>query len=272
MNGGTSPVAAHYREAGSASGPHVLCIHPSSSSSAQWRSLMAQLAPRFRVRAVDIYGHGKSPRWIASRDLTLADEVALLKSALPGDESVNLVGHSYGGAIAVKVARMYPGSVASLMLYEPALWGTLARECPDDPATRELKSLRDETVALIDAGAAIAAAERFVDYWAGAGGWSALSEDRRKALVEGMPALRSGWTAVLADRPSLRDLNDIEVPWFLLTGTRSNRPARKVIQLLGETLSGAEIVEFDGLGHLGPITHAQVIDAAVVQFLARLQG
>lgn len=265
-----SPATAYCRETGS--GPHVLCVHPSSSSSAQWRGLMAQLAPRFCVRAVDIYGHGQSPRWTTARDLTLADEVALLESALPADEPVNLVGHSYGGAIAVKVALTYPGRVTSLVLYEPALWGMLARERPDDPATREVESLRDETVTLIDSCAASAAAERFVDYWGGAGGWSALSEDRRKSLVEGMPALRSGWNAAFSDRPSLRDLYDLQLPLFLLTGTSSKRPARKVIQLLRDALPLAEIIELDGLGHLGPITHPQVVNEAVVQFLDRLHG
>lgn len=264
-----SAVTAHYREAGS--GPAVLLVHASSSSSAQWRHLIERLSPRFHVIAVDIYGHGRSPRWAATRDLTLEDEVALLEPILPTGERIHLVGHSYGGAIAVAMALAYPDRVGSLSLYEPALWGTLVRECRDEAATQELVSLRDETVAYIDAGDPRAAAERFVDYWGGGGGWSALSEERQAALVAGMPALRSGWKAVFSTRPPLREVCDIAVPWFLATGTRSTRPPRRVIELLSGALSGPEVVELAGLNHLGPITHPGVVGDSMAQFLERIR-
>ena len=67
---------AFFREAGS--GPAVVCIHSSASSSAQWRPLMDRVAGRYRALAVDLYGSGKSPVWPAVRPLSLTDEVALL--------------------------------------------------------------------------------------------------------------------------------------------------------------------------------------------------
>ena len=65
---------AYVREAGT--GPAVVCVHASASSSAQWRPLMDRLASRFRTLAVDLYGSGKSSRWPNDRTLSLADQFA----------------------------------------------------------------------------------------------------------------------------------------------------------------------------------------------------
>ena len=71
-----APPLPFVRAAGS--GPGVVCLHSNASSSSQWRGLMELLAPRFRVLAPDSYGAGKSPDWPSDREISLADEVALI--------------------------------------------------------------------------------------------------------------------------------------------------------------------------------------------------
>src|SRR5512144_1989188 len=90
-------------------GPPVLCLHANASSSVQWRGLMKLLAPRFAVTAADSYDSGKSPPWPSDRVITLADEVALIEPLLDAtDGPVTLVGHSFGGAIALMAALANP--------------------------------------------------------------------------------------------------------------------------------------------------------------------
>jgi pimeloyl-ACP methyl ester carboxylesterase len=188
----------HYREAGS--GPFVLCIHSFSSSSAQYQGLMQRLGPRFRVVAADLYGHGRTPSWLGERRFTLADEAAPLEALLPDDTPVHLVGHSYGAAVALRVAGANRARVRSMTLYEPTMWGTLSQLCPGDPATREIEAVRDQTIQLIDGGRLEAAAERFIDYWAGPGGWAAVPGERRPRLVASVRSLRAAWTATFVER------------------------------------------------------------------------
>src|SRR5687768_12289273 len=98
-----------FREAGT--GPTVVCIHSNASSSAQWRALMELLSPKFRVLARDSYGAGKSPPY---RKASLRDEAALIEPVLRGASA--LVGHSYGGAVALVAALAHrPKAMA---LYE----------------------------------------------------------------------------------------------------------------------------------------------------------
>ena len=105
-----------------AAGDPVVCIHASASSAGQWTSLVERLDDRFRPLAVDLHGAGRSPAWRGDRPLTLADEVALLEPALAATGArFHLVGHSYGGAVALKVALAHPHWVASLTVFDERL-------------------------------------------------------------------------------------------------------------------------------------------------------
>ena len=113
------------------SGLAVLCLHSNASTSSQWRALAGLLADRHRVIAVDGYGAGKSPEWPDDRGLRLADEVELAASAIAlAGERFDLVGHSYGAAVAVKLALLHPARVRSLILYEPTLFHLVAGAHP----------------------------------------------------------------------------------------------------------------------------------------------
>ncbi|HPC11709.1 MAG TPA: alpha/beta fold hydrolase, partial [candidate division Zixibacteria bacterium] len=114
-------------------GATILCLHASTSSSKQWQPLAERMAARYRVVAADLYGYGQSPEWHGERPLTLDDEISLIADEIAAaDEPVHLVGHSYGGAVAARVAVAYPDRVASLTLYEPVMFGLLR----DDPNSR----------------------------------------------------------------------------------------------------------------------------------------
>ena len=255
----------HYRETGT--GPVVLCIHSFSSSSAQYHGLMRRLAPRFHVVATDLFGDGKSPVWAEKRRFTLADEAAPLEALLPDDGPVHLVGHSYGAAVALRIASANRTRVRSMALYEPAIWGTLANLSPDHPATLEIEAVRDLTIRLIERGRLEAAAECFIDYWAGLGCWAAQPEARRLKLLGSVRSLRTAWSATFFERWSAAALRSLDTRCLLISGARSTAAARHAIGLLRDTLPNTSVVNLDGLGHLGPITHPERVNEIVNTFL-----
>jgi pimeloyl-ACP methyl ester carboxylesterase len=228
---------------------------------------MERLAPRFRVIAADLYDHGESGPRPQARLLSMEDEAVALEALLPA-EPVHLVGHSYGAVVAMHIARRARVRVQSMALYEPALWGTLSHLCPGDAGTIEIEEIRDDTVRLVHAGLLAAAGERFIDYWAGAGTWSATPSQRRPKIMETVRLLGDGWHAVFAERWSAQALRSLDIPCLLLTGTRSTAAARRAVRLLRESLPRAAAVELEGLGHLGPITHPDLVNAAIEAFLA----
>ncbi len=262
----TAPARAFVREAGR--GPAVVCIHASASSSAQWRPLMDRLADRYRTLAVDLYGSGKSPSWPAVRPLALADEVALLGPVVAGvGERCHLIGHSYGGAVALAAALAAPERVASLILFEPVLFSILFAEDPTQPAAQEIVAVRDDTVAALERGDPHASGARFVDYWMGGGTWAAMPEPRREALAIAMGGVMAEWDAAFGEPTPLSAFAALDVPVLYMTGTESPESSRAVARLLTKVLPSVTAIEIEGVGHMGPVTHPDRINELIERHL-----
>ena len=260
----------HFREVGA--GPAVVCLHSSASSSGQWRTLMERLAPRFRVLAVDLYGSGRTPAWPGDRPMQLDDQVALLDAVFrAAGDRFHLVGHSFGGAIALKAALVDPSRLLSLVLYEPVLFSVLMADAPESDAAREILAVRDDTIRMIDQGDLEASAARFIDYWMGSGAWIATPENRKPAIAAAMRAVKPEWHAAFSEPAPLHAFAAIDVPTLLLTGTESKASARAVARLLTTVLPQARPVDLEGVGHMAPVTHPERVGPLIERFLEAVQ-
>jgi pimeloyl-ACP methyl ester carboxylesterase len=257
-----------FREAGTGSG--VVCMHANASSSSQWRALMDRLAPRFHVLAADGYGAGKGPPWPTDRTLTLGDEVAVLEPVLArAGDPFTLVGHSYGAAVALVAALQQPHRVRRLVLYEPTLFALLDAESPPPNDADGIRQTVAFAAARLLEGQRGAAAERFIDYWMGTGTWARMPEPRR-APIEAAIVNVQGWATALLEEPTpLSALRALQVPVLLLVGQDSPASSRGVARLLAQTLPALQVMELEGLGHMGPITHPEIVNAAIEAFLTR---
>jgi len=256
------PVAPFFREAGS--GPGVICLHSNASSSAQWRGLMDALAPKFHVIAADSYGAGKTPH--PGRKVTLRDEVELLEPvfAKAGDPFA-LVGHSYGGAIALVAALKYPRRVRALALYEPTLFSLV--EQPND--VDGIRNAADAAIALVNAGDPVGASRRFIDFWMGGESFDRMPERNREAITASIVSIEAWKEALFGEPTPLAAFSTLKVPVLLITGTRSPLSSRAVTHRLRRVLPQVEVTELEGLGHMGPVTHPQPVNDAIRRFLER---
>lgn len=112
-------IRTNYLEAGS-SGEHVVLIHgsgPGVTSYANWRLVLPALAEHFHVVAPDMVGFGYSdrPPGVEYGLKTWADQTVGLMDAL-GIERAHLVGNSFGGAIALRIATQHPDRAGKLVL------------------------------------------------------------------------------------------------------------------------------------------------------------
>ncbi|KLO44617.1 hypothetical protein ABW17_07885 [Mycobacterium nebraskense] len=103
-----------FRVAGS--GPALLLIHGVGDKSTAWEPVHAKLARRFTVIAPDLLGHGESEKPRADYSLAaFANGMRDLLAALDIDR-VTLVGHSFGGGVAMQFAYQYPQLVERIVL------------------------------------------------------------------------------------------------------------------------------------------------------------
>jgi pimeloyl-ACP methyl ester carboxylesterase len=262
------PARPFFREAGS--GPGVVCLHANASTSGQWRALMEALAGRCHVLAPDLFGSGQSPAWPADRQLSLHDEVDLLEPvfARAGDPHV-LVGHSYGAAVALIAAVSQPHRVRALIVYEPVLFALLDAESPPPNEADGIRGVVSDAIAALDASDPSRAAECFIDFWMGEGAWARMPASRKVPIAESIVNIRQ-WAAALLHEPTpLAAFSNLQIPVLFVKGSASPASSRGVARLLEGALPQIEVVELQGVGHMGPITHAEMVNDVIVRFLER---
>lgn len=258
----------YVREAGTGLG--VVCLHSNASTSGQWRGLIDRLAPGLHVLAPDSYDSGKSPQWPSDRIISLADEVSLIEPVLARAGSpLALVGHSYGAAIALIAALANPRGVRAIALYEPTLFALIEAEGPAPNDADGIRNAVAKAAIALDAGDQDAAARHFIDYWMGEGSWQATPEARKQPIAASVTNVRRWAHALMREPTPLTAFRSLDVPLLYMTGKRSTRSAHGVARLLISVLPNVEVVEFEHLGHMGPITHPEVVNEAIAGFLNR---
>ena len=261
-------VPPFFRETGA--GPGVVCLHANASSSSQWRSLMEELSPKFHVLAADSYGSGKSPPWPPG-DAWLRDEVALLEPVFErAGVPFVLVGHSYGGAIALIAALSQPSRVRALAVYEPTLFSLIDADSPPPNDAEGIKNAVRAATAQLDAGDSRSAAEAFIDFWMGKGSWASMPESRQEPITRSITNIPAWSNALLKEPTPLSAFRALTIPILYMTGSESPASSLGVARLLAPVLPNVEVIDFKGLGHMGPVTHPEPVNAAIARFLARL--
>jgi pimeloyl-ACP methyl ester carboxylesterase len=116
-----SQVVMHYRTAGS--GDAVVLLHGWPQTSHEWRKIIPQLAPRYRVIAPDLRGLGDTSRPLQGYDSgSIAGDVAELLQQLKV-ERYHLVGHDWGGPTAFALACLQPEAVRTLTIVDVTVPG-----------------------------------------------------------------------------------------------------------------------------------------------------
>jgi pimeloyl-ACP methyl ester carboxylesterase len=247
----------------------VVCLHAGSGTSAQWRSLTEQLGDRYRIIACDMSSSGRSPALGPEVAYTLDAEVDFLEPVFEAAGSAfHLIGHSFGGAVALKAALRHGSRVKSLTLIEPTLFALLLADAPDSDAAREILRHTESTSRLAEHGDFDAAGEEFVDYWDRPGAWAAMREETRAGLGANMRLIRQVWDALLRDTVRLSDIAAIDVATLLLLGANSNRPTRALGDILVGALPRLRRIDMEGVGHMAPLTHPDRVNPLIDAFVS----
>ena len=84
-----------------------------------------------------------------------------------------------------------------------------------------------------------------------------------------MMRYRHEFPLVDSHKTLVQAFSGLDVPVLYMVGEDSPAPSRAVARLLTRVIPRVEVVEFAGLGHMGPVTHPEIVNEAIRRFLER---
>ena len=249
------------------SGEPAVLLHCSLAHSGAWGGVMAGLADRLAMVAIDLPGHGETEfdPALDIQDQACETTIAVLERM---DGPAHLIGHSFGATVALRCAVTRPDLVASLSMYEPVYFSLLAA---GNPAAYAREMVESEAFSKhLLAGDRMQAAEAFLDRWGSHGGFHAMPEAQQKYMLRTIPMILENTHSVIEDRVgpvTLENIGGIEAPCLLMQGGRSPETIRFLNDLLEAALPNVERQVFQTTAHMGPISHAPEFVRVVRAFL-----
>jgi pimeloyl-ACP methyl ester carboxylesterase len=249
------------------SGDPVLLLHAGGSSNRQWRRLVPQLARRYRVLAPNLRGYGQTTPWPPDRVQGPSDPARIALAVcdgLPGP--LRIVGHSYGGWVAMRAALELGERVSHLVLIEPCPYALL-RLAGRHEALAEALALSDAVKRFGAQGRWLEVAGRFADYFGGDGTWEAMAPERREAFARQLQPNLHEWDGVLADETPAQHFGRMPAQVLVVGAPDTRRPIREMNEVLREACPHWRFVTLPEGGHMAPVTHGERVDPLLLGFL-----
>jgi pimeloyl-ACP methyl ester carboxylesterase len=255
-----------------AGGAPVVALHSSASNGRQWQPLVADLEHKQDVFALDLPGYGSEMKIdeLATGMGRIAQPVLSRIEQL--GEPVHIVGHSFGGGVALKVALSRPDLVKSLTLYEPAVFHILTGQSgADEDLLVMIQGLARTVISQEENGTPERGMMPFVDFWNGARTWDQMPQHRREGLAGLAGCVAADFKNAFEENWALDALGKLGVPTQVLMGMESPAIAQRVATLIYQNIRDAELVMLPGLGHMAPISAPDWVNPRISQHIARIE-
>jgi pimeloyl-ACP methyl ester carboxylesterase len=255
-------------------GEPVVLLHCTAGSGRQWAGAAEALRSDFRVIAPDLCGYGGTSHWPGNGTFNLAVEADLVAALLDMlGKPAHIVGHSYGGAVALQFASRHPHYVKTLTLIEPASFHLLRDgDDIDERAVREITETGNTVVNAVNCGDYQGGMRRFVDYWGGEGAWDALPTSQRLALAARISKVSLDFWATLNDPMRQADLASLEMPTLVVSGGQSPLPTRRICFHLARMIPDVTMQTIATAGHMLPFTHSNELLPLIVDHCGGRRG
>jgi len=259
----------HYVES-SGDGPTLVLVHSSGLNHRQWSPLRLALRATPRLLVPDLPGYGKSMPWEAAASFTMDDDVAAVSAVIEqAEQPVLLVGHSYGGYLAMRAALRAPERVSAILIHEPVIWGVFYG-LADEEKIREIERANADGLFLSEEhGGKERWWRRFIEIWGGEGAWDALPIERREAFLAVGPKVFAEVRALLLDRTPVETWAQLKMPMVVTVGRGTQPLEADACHILDDAMPNVGLVEIPG-GHMGPITAAGAFAAALEDLAERV--
>lgn len=257
----------HWQSFGEGERP-ALALHCMLGTSDLWAPVLEPLGDRITATAFDLPGHGQSARW--EPDGTPGSYQTLATRIAAGfiDRPLDLIGHSFGAVVALRIAVGAPQAIRSLTLIEPVLFEAIT----GSPDWVDWRGKQDRLDALLASGRHEEAAQDFIRDWGAGVPWAVLSERNRSRFIAQMPMVEDVSQANFTDpgriwRPD--GIEAIDAPVLLIHGEKSPAACAAICTAIAARLPDVGVASVPGAGHMLPLTHAKQLSDLIALNLDR---
>ncbi len=262
----SSTSAAGTSTTGSGSGPTVLFVPSSYSTPAAWKPVQRLLPPHWHCVATSLCGYGQTAETRSAGDSGMEHELrAVMSVARDSPGPLHLVGHSFGGTVALALALSGQIEVASLALFEANPLDLLRADHAELHAATLGMSQAFETAVL--SGERDAAA-RIIDFWGGAGAFAAMPAAVQDYCQQTDAANVLDWHCDFAYTITPAQLNRFNVPVLVVRGAHANPAMVAMTEVLATHLPQVQPLVVAGASHFLISTHPQDCAALLGAHLA----
>jgi pimeloyl-ACP methyl ester carboxylesterase len=167
-------------------------------------------------------------------------------------------------------ALRFPEKIRAIVVYEPTLFMLEEAAAPPPNGVDGIRNAVELAGHALDSGDTDAAASHFIDFWMGSGSWASTPAERKPAITKSIVNVRRWRHALTTQSTPLAAFAALTMPVLYMTGGRSPESAHAVARRLAPVLPRVTKLKFDALGHMAPVTHAEIVNAAIVDFLKKL--
>ncbi len=248
-------------------GPPVVLLHAGIADRTMWREHLAPIADSGRrALALDLPGFGEAGLEPGPQSPW---EDVLQTLRVVSAEPVALVGNSYGGAIALRVAAVAPSAVASLALISSPAPGA------EDEPSEELAAVWEAEEAALESGDVEGAVSAIVEGWTLPGASEELREriaamQRRAFLIQAATPDADLGEDPLEDR--MDRLGELEMPALCAAGTRDKPDFVQGAKQMAEALPKGRHATIARAGHLAPLEQPRAFRRLLLGFLDDVEG
>lgn len=243
-------------------GRPVVFLHSGVGSAGEWKQVFSLWPEGYRLVAIEAYRDGAGLGGDAYRSLDdYADQVYAV--AEQAGSSLCLVGFSWGGATALRVAAAAPEIVNSLALIEPEAYALLRTQ--DGTAYAEISGLRDRWRAHVRAGRWYEAFEEFIDFYNGPGSFAQWPPPRREAFLAEQQGRGDLWDVLFDGRLlTIEALAGVTAPVHVIEGSQTSAVDHAICDVIRRHVTHAQHTVIEGAGHMMPLTHPEPLTRALL--------
>ncbi len=218
------------------------------------------------MTAFDLPGHGRSAPWDDRGEMQgVTAEIAADFCGGPMD----VIGHSFGATVALRLAVTRPELVRSLTLIEPVFFAVALADRPD--LRQPFEAQTQGFTKAMSTGDLLAAAREFTKLWGGGVSWDDVSETQQQGLADQMTLVQAGSSALYDDVGGMLEpgvLETLQVPVLLIEGSKSPAIIPAINSGLAGRLQNTSRAVIMGAAHMVPISHPAQVSAEVLRFLS----